>query len=208
MVGRWRALKYWCSIIVHRWAVQVGLQKLRAIYILICSFMRWCLACLLFISFFVTDSDSFIILLYAERSCTECAEHCTLEFFHRINQKLVQVKQWHAASTHVNWMLADPRTFHSTNVQPSSQLMPTPNRILSRAASEQRICYLRFQIILRIRVGLGAVTPNPNLFACKWPHSARLNEFLAYLHHLHAKLARHWACPHVDVLNSTWKTKS
>ena len=65
--------------------------------------MRWCLACALFISFFLTDSDTFIIVLLAERSGM-------LDFSHWIERKLMRVKLCCAASTHGHWIICTCRS--------------------------------------------------------------------------------------------------
>ena len=126
-------------------------------------------------------------ILFAERSGR-------LEFSHWIERKLIQVKPCHWASTHANWLVCicsfKDRSFpRSHNPYLRSCLHRTG--FGAKYASEKRICYLRFQMSLQIlQIRLGAMTQNPNVFTCKWPCGARLNEVLAGLHHLIAAPGR------------------
>ena len=98
IMKQWRADEELWNIDVHRWVVQVGQHKHRAIYILMRSSMRWCLdLCCSFHSFWPIPT-----VLSAERSGV-------LDFSHRIKRKLMQVKLCHSASTHVNWLVGTCR---------------------------------------------------------------------------------------------------
>ncbi len=133
----------------------MGLDKLRAIYIVIRSFMiMMCsLACLLFISFFLTDSDIFI-----------CRTYWYTGIFSSNRTKIdtgeaVSVSIDACKLTSLYLQLQGP--FISRKLQPLSQLIPTPNRFRSEVSIRKTHMLSAFSNVPPHRIGSGDTKPKP-----------------------------------------------
>ena len=177
------------NIDVHRWPVQLALHKLRAAYIERSCFVMWCLACLLFISFFLTDSDNFI---------------CRTEWHTRIFlQNRTKIDTDEAVSLSIDacklisLYMQLQRTVISKKLQPLSPLMTTPNRFRSKVCIRKTHMVSAFSNEPPHRIGSGATQTEhmymqmamrstaewgfgrPTSFACNTGH-ARTSMFSIY----------------------------
>ena len=152
MNQRWEDQAHW-NIDVHRWAVQVGVDKLHAIYIVRRCYMMSFLACLLFISFFLTDSDNFICrtswqtgIFSLNRAKIDTGEAVSLS-----------IDACKLISLYVQ--LQGP--FISKKLQPLSPLMPTPNRFRSKVSIRKTQMLSAFSNEPPHRIGSGDTNPEP-----------------------------------------------
>ncbi len=178
MVGRWRALKYWCSSLsctsgpaqasCHLYFYILVYEVMPCLYVVLFILSDW------FRQFYLQNAAAYW-KFSIESNEIWCRWSCVMKHWRKPNEHSVD---------------ADPRTFH---FQIPSRYNPHHSACLyqicfgAEKASElpqQRICYLRFQMILRKR--LVDVTQNPTLFTCQRPCGERQNELLADLHHLRA----------------------
>ncbi len=128
----------------------MGHHKLRAIYILIRSSMRRFLACLLFISFFLTDSDSFV-----------CRTKRHAGFFSSNQTKIDAVSFSIDACQLTSLYFQIKGTFISEKLQPLSQVMPTPNRFPSKVSIRTTHMLSAFSNEPPNRIGSVDTKPDP-----------------------------------------------
>ena len=153
IMKQWRADEELWNIDVHRWAVQVGHHKLRAIYILIRSSMRWFCACLLLISFFLSDSDSFVCgtkrhtrIFSSNQTKIDAGEAVSFS---------IDACQLTSLYLQIKW------PFISKKLQPLSQLMPTPNRFPSKVSIRTTHMLSAFSNEPPNRIGSSDTKPDP-----------------------------------------------
>ncbi len=152
MNQRWEDQSHW-NIDVHRWPVQVALDKLRAIYVVRRCFMKWCLACLLFISFFLANSDNFICrtewhtgIFSLNRTKIDTCEAVSLSI---------------DACKLISLYLQLQGPVISKKLQPLSPLMPTPNRFRSKVCIGKTRMLSAFSNEPPHRIGSGATQTEP-----------------------------------------------